>query len=67
MKPERLRHQLLRRYGTIAASAKALATKPATLEKWLSGEQDMPFRAVRRAIEALGLEDNPAEIERIFG
>ena len=66
MKKNNLYYALLIKFGTMEAAAKALGTKPETLQRRATGEKDFSFQFLQKAIKVLGIENNSELIEHIF-
>lgn len=65
MNKSNLYHALIIKFGTMEQAAKALGTKPQTLERWTADQ--FPFRLLDKAIKALGIEGSPETISHVFG
>ena len=66
MRKSEFYYALLLKFGSMEAAAKALGTKPETLERRATGEADIPYRFFLKSIKALGIEDNKELINHIF-
>ena len=67
MKNKNLYHALIIKFGTMEKAAKALGTKPEILRKRATGEAEIPFRFLDKAVKALGIENSPETIIHVFG
>ena len=66
MKKSNLYYALLIKFGTMEAAAKALGTKPETLQRRTTGETNIPLPFAHKVIKVLGIENNSELINHLF-